>query len=142
MRLIEAGERAGDLMDIAPALVDGDGPAMAVDPGDGLLDDPPVPVRRPAVSMPYRAMRAEILGGRLGGHGGGRRPRDAELVGLALSSTSRAVGGQDAAWQLRERHAVVGVGVGHDEGGRMPVRSFIDLQAYRLTRADDVGATA
>ena len=137
MRLVEADERAGEcgegVVDVASALVASDEPAVAVDPGEGALDDP--------------AMSAQLLAGLDAASGdAGRDPAAAAglaappmvvcLVGVQLVRPAPCPAGlaadrRDAVQQLLERLAVVGVSTGQHEGewDAVPVGNQVALGA-------------
>ena len=123
-------------MDVAPALVAGDEPTETVDPGEGPLDDPSV--------------SAELLAG-FDAPSGDPGSDTTTAAGLAAPSmvvgfvgvelvwpmpcpASLAADWRDAIEKLGERHAVVGVGTGQDEGERDTV-PVCDEMAFRAEPA-------
>ena len=120
-------------MDVASPLVAGDKPAEAADPGEGALDDPPVAAQLLAgidatacdagsdppttAGLSATAMVVGFVG--------------VELVRAASRPAGLATNRWDVVEQFLERHAVVGVGAGQDEGEReaVPVGDQVALGA-------------
>ena len=136
------------MVDVTPAFVAGDEPAVAVDPGEGALDDLAVPAQLlaglnaasgcagsdPATAAGLTAAPV-VIGPREAiprrGRLRSRLEAGLELFRPAAWPPRLAADRRDAARQVLERHAVVGVGVGQDEGERdaAPVGDQVALGA-------------
>ena len=124
------------MVDVAPALVARDKPAKAVDSCERPLDDPSVSAQLLATfdtaSCAARSNPATMAG--LAAPSMGVGLVGVELVRPAVWPACLAADRRDAVEQLLERHAVVGVGAGEDEGERNAV-PIGDEMAFRAEPA-------